>query len=71
MKPLEALGNTPAGEPIETPEIGMRVIHPQFGRGQVVDLNGEGPNASATVLFDHTGEKKLLLRFAKLERETP
>mgnify|MGYP002344515004 FL=1 len=47
-------------------EPGMRVTHASFGMGSVVSVEGTGPNKKATVIFDSVGEKKLLLRFAKL-----
>lgn len=43
------------------------VIHDRFGRGKVISLEGEPGNVKATILFDHAGEKKLLLNFAKLK----
>lgn len=46
---------------------GMRVIHHQFGEGTVVSIEGTEPNQKATVHFDTEGEKKLLLKFARLQ----
>jgi len=69
MKPVEAVGSGGSGIEVDRPEVGMRIVHPNFGRGLVTSVQGDGANASATVLFDHTGEKKLLLRFAKLQKE--
>lgn len=45
---------------------GCRVSHSQFGLGYVVKLDGSMPNTRATVNFDQAGEKKLLLKFARL-----
>ena len=45
-----------------------RVKHPRFGHGIVKALEGEGDNKKAIIAFDNVGEKKLLLKFAKLER---
>ncbi len=48
--------------------IGSRVEHTRFGQGKVLELEGEGTNAKAIVLFDEDGTKRnLLLRFAKLK----
>lgn len=45
---------------------GMRVEHPKFGEGSVIQMQVEGANRKAKVSFDHFGEKTLLLSFAKL-----
>ncbi len=45
---------------------GMRVSHPKFGAGEILNVEGNGPNKKAVVLFDKAGKKTLLLRFAKL-----
>lgn len=47
---------------------GMRVEHQHFGEGKVIALEGNGPQAKATVHFDEVGQKKLILRFARLQR---
>ncbi|MGL5890416.1 MAG: hypothetical protein ACRC3B_11055, partial [Bacteroidia bacterium] len=47
--------------------VGMLVQHDRFGRGKVTQLEGSFPNTKATVHFDATGPKQLLLKFAKLE----
>jgi DNA helicase-2/ATP-dependent DNA helicase PcrA len=46
---------------------GMRVAHQQFGEGTVVSIEGVQPNHKAIVNFDKFGEKKLLLKFARLK----
>ncbi|MDD3061563.1 MAG: 3'-5' exonuclease, partial [Massilibacteroides sp.] len=46
--------------------IGTRVGHMRFGEGEIIALEGEGGNAKATVCFEHSGVKQLLLKFAKL-----
>jgi DNA helicase-2/ATP-dependent DNA helicase PcrA len=45
----------------------MQVEHPKFGTGKVVAVEGSGPNKKAAVFFPGVGQKKLLLRFAKLK----
>lgn len=45
---------------------GSVVEHMRFGRGVVFKVEGVGENAKATVDFDATGRKQLLLKFAKL-----
>lgn len=49
-------------------KIGERIKHPRFGVGNITDLEGSGPNKKAVIAFDNVGEKKLLLKFAKLEK---
>ena len=51
-----------------TLEEGMRVVHDRFGMGTVVALTGAASDRKATISFDNAGEKKLLLKFAKLQR---
>jgi DNA helicase II / ATP-dependent DNA helicase PcrA len=46
---------------------GMRVKHERFGEGTIKELEGRAADMKATVVFDIAGEKKLLLRFAKLD----
>jgi len=46
---------------------GARVVHPTFGRGAVVDLQGAGDTARAVVLFESVGRKTLVLKYAALE----
>ncbi|MDR1222541.1 MAG: UvrD-helicase domain-containing protein [Tannerella sp.] len=46
--------------------VGNRVLHNRFGEGEVIALEGTGGNASATVKFKNSGEKRLLLKYAVL-----
>jgi DNA helicase-2/ATP-dependent DNA helicase PcrA len=48
-------------------QVGMEVFHERFGRGKVMEIEGTGDNRKATVFFNKIGDKKLLLRFAKLK----
>ncbi|MBI5629829.1 MAG: UvrD-helicase domain-containing protein [Elusimicrobia bacterium] len=47
--------------------VGMRVRHPDFGLGQVLDKSGSGETLKVTVSFDSGRTAKLLLRYAPLE----
>ncbi len=47
---------------------GERVRHPRFGVGTVVAARGEGARAEVTVHFEGVGLKKLLVKYAGLER---
>ena len=48
--------------------IGERVSHDTFGLGTVKALSGEGDRAEATIDFGSYGEKRLLLRYAPVEK---
>jgi DNA helicase-2/ATP-dependent DNA helicase PcrA len=52
--------------PVITVEIGDRVSHDAFGMGTVVEVNGVGDKAQATVDFGSGGTKRLVLRYAPL-----
>ncbi|OIQ40591.1 MAG: ATP-dependent DNA helicase [Bacteroidetes bacterium MedPE-SWsnd-G1] len=47
--------------------VGNIVEHSRFGRGEVISLEGTGPNKKAEIKFQSVGNKKLLLQFAKLK----
>ena len=46
---------------------GMRIEHERFGMGVVKAVEGSGENTKATVEFQNTGTKQLLLRFARFK----
>jgi len=48
---------------------GERVAHPTFGSGTVLEVSGFGPDLKVTVNFDSVGRKKLLARYADLEKD--
>ena len=48
---------------------GERVAHPTFGSGTVLEVSGFGPDLKVTVRFDSVGQKKLLARYASLEKD--
>jgi len=50
---------------------GERVVHDTFGSGAVVEISGFGRDLKVTVDFDEAGRKKLLLRYASLEKDWP
>ncbi|MCW2756525.1 MAG: ATP-dependent helicase PcrA, partial [Nocardioidaceae bacterium] len=47
---------------------GDRVNHDSFGMGTVVAVEGMGDNAVASVDFGTEGVKRLLLRYAPVEK---
>ncbi len=68
LKPLgqaSAASGIPANELILSP--GVRVLHDRFGAGTVTEVESAPDGGKATIKFDNAGEKKLLLKFAKLQ----
>ncbi len=47
---------------------GDRVLHKTFGMGTVTDTSGVGDRAEATIDFGSVGTKRLLLRYAPVEK---
>ena len=57
-----------ADKPVVSLAVGDRVTHDQFGLGTVVGVTGTGGNAEATIDFGDTKPKRLLLRYAPVEK---
>ncbi|MFJ4687726.1 DNA helicase PcrA [Streptomyces sp. NPDC091377] len=55
-------------KPVVPLTVGDRVTHDQFGLGTVVGVKGTGSNAEATIDFGDTKPKRLLLRYAPVEK---
>ena len=53
--------------PLININLNEKVYHERFGRGVVEDIEGEGDNIRAKINFKAGGEKKILLKFAKLK----
>ena len=69
LRKIQATGQpttSPKEEIIQLPN-GTKVEHQRFGKGVVVLVEGAGNDRKATIKFAGVGEKKLLLRFAKLK----
>ncbi len=47
-------------------QAGQKVEHQKFGFGEVIKMEGAAHNPIATVKFEHNGEKKIMLNYAKL-----
>jgi DNA helicase-2/ATP-dependent DNA helicase PcrA len=47
-------------------QVGQKVEHQKFGFGEVMKMEGAVHNPVATVKFEHNGEKKIMLNYAKL-----
>jgi len=48
--------------------VGQRVVHAQFGAGIIRAVEGNGERTKLTVRFERSGIKKLIARYASLER---
>ena len=74
LKPTRTFGPPPraTGKKVSSTAIilapGDRVSHDTFGLGKVVAISGEGDRAEATIDFGSVGEKRLLLRYAPVEK---
>ena len=69
-----ASGGRRSAEPMETAPVcanglkeGAMIEHQRFGKGKVVKIEGVGENTKATVEFQYTGTKQLLLKFARFK----
>ena len=60
----------PIAEPVGKTGLakGVRVRHPKYGEGVVFQREGDGEDARITVQFQQHGVKKLVEKFAQLER---
>ncbi|MGZ3882907.1 MAG: ATP-dependent helicase, partial [Bacteroidia bacterium] len=47
---------------------GDLVLHEKFGQGTITFIEGVWPEAKASINFTNAGEKKLLLKYARLEK---
>ena len=64
----DAAQKAKAGRAIPSLDPGDRVQHDTFGLGTVVALEGAGDNAVASIDFGTEGVKRLLLRYAPVEK---
>ncbi len=67
LKPVS--GNAPSNSNLFDSKltVGNVVMHERFGKGEVMNLEGNGGDKKAEIRFEVGGIKKLLLRFAKLD----
>jgi DNA helicase-2/ATP-dependent DNA helicase PcrA len=65
---LDAAQKASAGRSVPQLDPGDRVTHDTFGLGTVVAVEGAGDNAVASVDFGSEGVKRLLLRYAPVEK---
>jgi DNA helicase-2/ATP-dependent DNA helicase PcrA len=45
----------------------MRVRHPVFGAGTILEVTGRGPGQKLRIRFDRAGVKTIVVRYANLE----
>jgi DNA helicase-2/ATP-dependent DNA helicase PcrA len=68
------LGNVNTGKPIDHAlnkdlKVGDAILHEKFGRGTIQGIEGNWPETKAIIQFEKFGQKSLLLKYAKLQRE--
>jgi DNA helicase-2/ATP-dependent DNA helicase PcrA len=61
------MNNAPAAPQVEMKK-GQRVRHAKYGEGTVLIREGEGEDAKLTVMFTRHGMKKLMEKFANLQK---
>jgi len=70
LQQLQQKDNQPSSiipSPISEIRAGSVVLHERFGKGKVLKMDGDEANRLAIIFFPKAGEKKLLLKFAKLQ----
>lgn len=53
--------------PLQHVEVGQRILHERFGKGTVVLVEQSADGERIRVQFEHSGERLLLLKFAKIK----
>lgn len=72
-QPVKRLVNakiaTPKTAPVDSSglQIGSVIKHERFGIGTIENIEGDANNLKATVAFEHSGVKQLLLKFARFD----
>jgi len=49
-------------------QVGAWVRHEEFGLGRILERSGSGDNTKITVLFENGQWKKLLVKYAPIQR---
>lgn len=47
--------------------VGDRVTHPKLGEGDILDIYPMGEETCAVISFEKLGQKKIVLKYAKLK----
>ena len=48
-------------------QVGATVIHPSFGEGVILAMEGSGASTRVTIQFERSGTKRLMLKYAMLQ----
>lgn len=48
-------------------QVGMQIEHSRFGKGKILNIEGNLNNKKATIFFPDFGQKTILLKFAKMK----
>ena len=48
--------------------VGDMVVHQRFGKGEVIEIEGEGTGKKVIVSFHHFGQKRLLVNYVNMEK---
>ena len=48
-------------------QVGMQIEHSRFGKGKILNIEGNFNNKKATIFFPDFGQKTILLKFAKMK----
>ena len=67
-RPRSGLTFTPPPRASRRWKLGAQVRHPKYGLGTVVECDGDDENSKVTVRFANYGTKKLVERYATLEK---
>jgi len=66
LKRVNNMSKGASNNQANTIQVGMEVFHDRFGRGKVLTVEDTGENKKASVFFNNSGTKNLLLKYAKL-----
>jgi DNA helicase-2/ATP-dependent DNA helicase PcrA len=66
LKRINNMAKGASNNQANTIQVGMEVFHDRFGRGKVLTVEGVDDNKKASVFFNNSGTKNLLLKYAKL-----
>jgi DNA helicase-2/ATP-dependent DNA helicase PcrA len=65
---MQSRAPNPSGADALGLRVGDDVVHAKWGEGVIIDIEGAGDKAEATVHFADVGEKRLLLSWAPLQK---
>ncbi|MEM7102944.1 MAG: UvrD-helicase domain-containing protein [Bacteroidota bacterium] len=69
LKKVKEVKPDPNFQPSKAEDImvGQSIQHLRFGKGKVLSLEGAKGNQVATIFFEEVGQKRIMLKFAKLQ----